>query len=76
MIEMSKLKRIGLIRFLNAEKWDYDFITIGGIDYFRWEDEEPLNDITALINDIVPAYNDMEDIREWLSSLPEKYHNI
>jgi hypothetical protein len=76
MIEMEKLKKLGIIKFLNDEKWDYDYTTINGIDYFNWEDEEPLNDITALINDILPAYGDMEDIQEWLRSLPDKYHNL
>jgi len=58
MIEMEKLKRVGLIRFLNNEKWDYDYTTINGIDYFQWEDEEPLNDISDLIYDLLPSQYD------------------
>lgn len=87
MIEMTKLKKLGLIKFLNAEKWDYDYTTIDGIDYFNWEGEEPIKEIETLIDDLTFVYDvlpiingdSLEEIKKeilWLKSIPEKYHNL
>ena len=85
MIEMDKLKKLRVIKFLNDQKWDYDYININGIDYFCWENEDPLQDIEELINDILfidetmnndPYTKEIRNLNAWLRSIPDKYNNL
>jgi len=86
MIEMKKLKQIGLIQFLNNEKWDYDYVTIDGIDYFQWEDETPciaiqelISTLTEPIKERIAQGDDMKmhtQLLQWLQSRIDLYYKL